>query len=98
MQLSKKLLHTFLPAALGAMALPVQAQRAVQVTAGQSAYVQNCAGCHGSNLDDGQFAPPVKGTAFTAQWGGKSVGDLFSLHQHQDAAQQRGRTGRSNVS
>ena len=78
MQLSKKLLHTFIPAALAAMALPMQAQRAVQVTAGQSAYVQNCAGCHGSNLDDGQFAPPVKGTAFTAQWGGKSVGDLFS--------------------
>ncbi len=78
MQLSKKLLHTFIPAALVAMALPVQAQTAAQATAGQSAYVQNCAGCHGQNLDDGQFAPPVKGTAFTAQWGGKTAGDLFT--------------------
>jgi alcohol dehydrogenase (cytochrome c) len=78
MQFSKKMLHTFLGAALAAMALPVQAQTAAQATEGQSAYAQNCAGCHGQNLDDGQFAPPVKGTAFTAQWGGKSVGDLFT--------------------
>jgi alcohol dehydrogenase (cytochrome c) len=63
-----------------AISLPGHAQTFTdaQATEGQSAYSQNCAGCHGPNLDDGEFAPPVKGTAFSQQWGGKSVGDLFT--------------------
>jgi alcohol dehydrogenase (cytochrome c) len=56
--------------------LPACAQTAAQATEGQSAYAQNCAGCHGANLDDGEFAPPLKGTAFTGQWSGKSVAEL----------------------
>lgn len=51
---------------------------AAQATQGQSAYAQNCAGCHGSDLDNGEFAPPIKGTAFTSQWGGKSTGELLT--------------------
>jgi len=35
----------------------------VQATRGQAAYTESCAACHGPNLDDGQFAPPVKGVA-----------------------------------
>jgi alcohol dehydrogenase (cytochrome c) len=71
-----------IPSALLALALSSQAQTqgsftAAQATEGQSGYAQNCAGCHGSSLDDGEFAPPLKGTAFTAQWGGKSVRDLY---------------------
>ena len=71
-----------IPSALMALALSSQAQTqgsftAAQATEGQSGYAQNCAGCHGSSLDDGEFAPPLKGTAFTAQWGGKSVSDLY---------------------
>jgi alcohol dehydrogenase (cytochrome c) len=75
-----------IPSALMALALSSQAQTqgsftAAQAAEGQSGYTQNCAGCHGSSLDDGEFAPPLKGTAFTAQWGGKSVGDLYDyLH------------------
>ena len=82
MQLSKKLHHILIPAAFSVFALPSPGQgpsafTAAQATEGQSAYAQNCAGCHGQGLDDGEFAPPLKGTAFTAQWGGKSVGELF---------------------
>src|SRR3984885_13489924 len=84
MQLSKKLQQLLIPTALFAIAFPGHAQSqgavtftAAQATEGQSAYAQNCAGCHGQGLDDGEFAPPLKGTAFTAQWGGKSVGELF---------------------
>ncbi len=73
----------FIPAAMFAIALLGYAQNpvtftAAQATEGQSAYAQNCAGCHGASLDDGEFAPPLKGTAFTAQWGGKSVGELYN--------------------
>ena len=80
MQLSHKFQQLFIPAALFAIALSSYAQNqgpptfsAAQATEGQSAYAQNCSGCHGQSLDDGEFAPPVKGTAFMAQWGGKSV-------------------------
>src|ERR1700680_2904177 len=80
-----KLQWILIPVVLSASALPVLAQdqgaislTAAQATEGQSGYTQNCAACHGRDLDDGEFAPPVKGTAFTQQWGGKSVGELFT--------------------
>ena len=83
MKFTKKLSDILIPAALLPFALPSHAQSqpaftAAQAAEGKSAYAQNCAGCHGSNLDDGEFAPPVKGTAFTAQWGGKAVRELFT--------------------
>jgi alcohol dehydrogenase (cytochrome c) len=49
------------------------AQDAPQPGNGQAAYQQHCAGCHGANLNDGQFAPPLKGAAFLAKWGGSSA-------------------------
>ena len=80
MELRKKLQRIFIPAVFSAISLPGHAQTftAAQATEGQSGYSQNCAGCHGGSLDDGEFAPPLKGTAFSQQWGGKSVGDLFT--------------------
>ena len=86
MELSKNLQNVFIPAALIAMlaaGLPGRAQgpaafTAAQATEGQAAYAQNCAGCHGAGLDDGEFAPPLKGSAFSAQWAGKSVAELFT--------------------
>jgi len=84
MQLNRRLPHLLLiPSALAVIALLGQAQGQVtftasQATEGQSGYAQNCAGCHGRNLDDGEFAPPVKGSAFKQQWSGKSVSDLFT--------------------
>ena len=37
-----------------------------------------CAPCHGADLE-GDTAPPLTGTAFTAKWNGKTVGDLFEI-------------------
>jgi alcohol dehydrogenase (cytochrome c) len=46
---------------------------APQTTAGQLAhgrmeYAATCSSCHGANLDDGQFGPPLKGVGFEARW------------------------------
>lgn len=49
-----------------------------QAAQGKTAYAQNCASCHGVNLDDGEFGPPLKGSAFRQRWGGKTTDTLFS--------------------
>jgi alcohol dehydrogenase (cytochrome c) len=41
---------------------------AQQARRGQTVYAESCASCHGPHLNDGQFGPPVKGTAFKARW------------------------------
>jgi alcohol dehydrogenase (cytochrome c) len=54
---------------------------AAQVERGKSAYVQNCAPCHGPGLEAGEFGPPLKGPAFLDRWGGRPVADLAAyLH------------------
>src|SRR6185312_12913486 len=52
---------------------------ALQAARGKSAYDDSCASCHGGNLDDGQFGPPVKGPDFRAQWHSQSAAALYSL-------------------
>lgn len=52
---------------------------ATQSDEGRAAYAQNCASCHGDNLDDGRFGPPVKGTEFRQKWSEKTLEDLFTL-------------------
>ncbi|MGH8207777.1 MAG: PQQ-binding-like beta-propeller repeat protein [Steroidobacteraceae bacterium] len=52
---------------------------AAEAARGKSAYDDNCASCHGGNLDDGQFGPPIKGPTFRAQWHGQSAAALFNL-------------------
>ena len=52
---------------------------AEQADAGFAAYAQHCASCHGENLDDGPFAPPLRGTAFRETWLPRSVEALFTL-------------------
>lgn len=49
-----------------------------QADQGRVAYNQACASCHGGNLDDGPFAPPLKGIAFVQKFGGRSVDELFA--------------------
>ncbi|MEQ1574584.1 MAG: PQQ-binding-like beta-propeller repeat protein, partial [Vicinamibacterales bacterium] len=51
---------------------------AAQAAAGQVAYAQNCASCHGQNLDDGAFAPPLSGVEFRQGWFGQSAEPLFA--------------------
>ncbi len=49
-----------------------------QADPGKTAYARNCAGCHGQNLDDGQFAPPLKGPEFAAKWSGRTGDALLA--------------------
>src|SRR6266699_3476119 len=61
----------------------VSAQAPVSYTANQAAqggtaFGQACASCHDANLDDGEFAPPLKGASFMAKWGGKSSDQVFN--------------------
>jgi mono/diheme cytochrome c family protein len=48
-----------------------------QVGSGRLAYAQNCAVCHGTQLQGGG-APGLSGRGFVAQWNGKTVKSLFS--------------------
>jgi mono/diheme cytochrome c family protein len=50
-----------------------------QAIRGEAAYRERCAACHGPNLDDGQFAGPLKGAAFKAHWHDQSPKGLWSL-------------------
>jgi alcohol dehydrogenase (cytochrome c) len=43
-----------------------------QAQRGRAAYAKSCASCHGRNLNDGQFGPPMKGAAFKAHWSNQS--------------------------
>ncbi len=52
-----------------------------QADQGHAVYEERCATCHGDNMDDGEFAPPLKGVAFRERWRTESPGDLFSLTQ-----------------
>src|SRR4051812_45517898 len=61
---------------LGARSAPTYT--AAQAATGKTAYDQNCASCHGGNLDDGALAPALKGVAFMQKFGGKKVEDLLA--------------------
>jgi len=49
-----------------------------QAARGRSVYAEQCASCHGPNLDDGAFAPPVTGLEFRTKWGQQSAEPLFT--------------------
>ena len=49
-----------------------------QAAEGKVAYDRACRQCHGRDLDDGDFAPPLRGSVFMRNWGGKSLGELFT--------------------
>ena len=54
---------------------------AEQADQGHVVYMERCATCHGDNMDDGEFAPPLKGVAFRERWRTESPWDLFLLTQ-----------------
>ena len=72
-------------AALGALQLSAVAHAQLttpaytleQAAAGKIAYDAHCAVCHGQELSDGEFGPPLKGRAFSQLWSGRSIADLF---------------------
>ncbi len=62
-----------------AQALASPTYTAAQAAAGKESYTQSCASCHGVNLDDGEFGPPLKGVEFRQRWGGRSAETLFTF-------------------
>jgi len=52
---------------------------AAQAGRGEAAYIEHCESCHGRSLDDGPFAPPLKGVEFRQKWAGRSMEELFTL-------------------
>ena len=51
---------------------------AEQANRGKVVYDDNCASCHGTNLDNGQFGPPLRGSAFKMHWEHQSANALFT--------------------
>ena len=58
---------------------PVVGLTAAQASRGKAVYDDNCANCHGANLDDGEFGPPLRGSAFKNRWSSQSADALFSF-------------------
>jgi len=44
-----------------------------EAEAGCVIYSQQCASCHGRNLDDGAYGPPLTGGALRQQWGSRPL-------------------------
>lgn len=49
-----------------------------QAEQGRAVYAEQCASCHGQSLDDGAYAPPLKGQEFRLHWGSDSPEALFT--------------------
>jgi mono/diheme cytochrome c family protein len=73
-----------MPAAPGGIAGAAPASTALTFTSeqaerGEAAYARNCADCHGTTLDNGEFGgAPLNGSYFRRHWGGGSVAALYS--------------------
>ena len=57
---------------------PAVSLTAEQASRGKAVYDDNCASCHGANLDNGQFGPPLRGSAFKMHWASQSANALFT--------------------
>jgi alcohol dehydrogenase (cytochrome c) len=66
-----------LSSSLGAQSLATPNYTAAQAAEGKAAFERSCASCHGPNLDDGEFAPPLRGNDFRLRWGAKPLDTLF---------------------
>lgn len=52
-----------------------------QAKRGAVLFDMECAGCHGPAGEGGGMAPPLVGGAFTANYDGQTVGDLFDRNR-----------------
>ena len=50
---------------------------AAQAEGGKVVYDVQCASCHGPNLSDGAYGPPLQGDGFMQRWGGQPMDALF---------------------
>ena len=67
-----------LAVAISAQSLMAPTFTTAQQLAGDAVYKDRCASCHGKNLDDGEFGPPLKGVEFRSAWFGRSADVLFA--------------------
>jgi mono/diheme cytochrome c family protein len=67
----------------GAQTLATPTYTAEQAKAGETVYMDQCKGCHGDQLDNGEFAAPLRGPAFVAKWGGKPLSDVHDFMTQQ---------------
>jgi alcohol dehydrogenase (cytochrome c) len=51
---------------------------AEQASRGKTVYDNSCGSCHGTNLDNGAFGPPLRGSAFKMHWASQSANALFT--------------------
>jgi S-disulfanyl-L-cysteine oxidoreductase SoxD len=71
------------------VAVAAQATRSVnegvytadQAKKGEATYKEQCAACHGDNLEGSGPMPPLAGKDFLANWTGKTLGDLYEKTQ-----------------
>ena len=54
---------------------------AEQAKRGEALYKEQCAACHGDNLEGSGPMPPLAGKDFLTNWHGKSLGDLYEKIQ-----------------
>lgn len=50
---------------------------AAQAKRGEAIYKEQCAACHGDNLEGSGPMPPLTGKDFLTNWQGKAVADVF---------------------
>lgn len=48
-----------------------------QAKRGEALYLKECSNCHGQELEGADMSPALTGPAFTANWDGLTLGDLF---------------------
>ncbi len=70
-------------ASSSAQTLSAPSYTAQQAAHGQAVYIDQCQGCHGDALDNGEYAAPLRGPVFTAHWGGKGLDAPFDFMTQQ---------------
>jgi alcohol dehydrogenase (cytochrome c) len=66
---------------LSTPAQEVPGYQTAQAREGEREYNLNCTACHGPELTDGTFGPPLAGTSFQQRWAGRDLEELFTyLH------------------
>jgi len=65
--------------AAGAQTLTTPTYTAVQADRGKQVFMAQCTSCHGDNLDNGEFGPPLAGPSFKAHWGGHSLDEPYTF-------------------
>ena len=52
-----------------------------QAKRGEPLYAENCAFCHGADLEGTKSAPPLTASALTGRWQDRTLADLFEYQQ-----------------